>query len=308
MNLSVFLLKVLAFFQSLICFVCYGVWWTEITYPADATVIPGPENPAELCLDDFSLIWADDFDGASIDGSKWTGYKCQDEKSVTRMGCWWNTDLAIVHDGKIHIQTKYFENGYKSGKNGWYSCGLCTDGLFDQTYGYFEIRCILPKGTGIWPSFWMMPHQMNDTIGNGGIDGAEIDVFEAANYQYRLSNNVNVVSSAIHYDACGSDQQKQTVCTPFLTDNDPYEEYNTYGVEWNEKEYIFNINGKETGRTDFGSPSRVPEYMIINVNVSGTNGFPLNDWAGNALTYDSVAPTDFIIDYVRVYQYHSLLK
>ena len=119
---------------------------------------------------------------------------------------------------------------------------------------------------------------------------------------------MNVVSSAIHYDAYGSDHQKQTVCTPFLTDNDPYEEYNTYGVEWNEKEYIFNINGKETGRTDFGSPSRVPEYMIINVNVSGTNGFPLNGWAGNALTYDSVAPTDFIIDYVRVYQYHSLLK
>ncbi len=308
MNLPVFLLKVLAFFQSLICFVCYGVWWTEITYPADATVIPGPENPAELCLDDFSLIWADDFDGVSIDGSKWTGYKCQDEKSVTRMGCWWNTDLAIVHDGNLHILTKYFENGYKSGKNGWYSCGLCTDGLFDQTYGYFEIRCILPKGTGIWPSFWMMPHQMNDTIGNGGIDGAEIDVFEAANYQYRLSNNVNVVSSAIHYDAYGSDHQMQTVCTPFLTDNDPYEEYNTYGVEWNEKEYIFYINGKETGRTDFGSPSRVPEYMIINVNVSGTNGFPLNGWAGNALTYDSVAPTDFIIDYVRVYQYHSLLQ
>ncbi|MBR3179191.1 MAG: glycoside hydrolase family 16 protein [Clostridia bacterium] len=190
------------------------------------------------------------------------------------MGFWWNTDLAIVHDGKIHIQTKYFENGYKSGKNGWYSCGLCTDGLFDQTYSYFEIRCILPKGTGIWPSLWMMPHQMNDTIGNGGIDGAEIDVFEAANYQYRLSNNVNVVSSAIHYDACGSDQQKQTVCTPFLTDNDPYEEYNTYGVEWNEKEYIFYHRSRKNAPTSSSGEMNSGEGTIVDYNHHYIKTFP----------------------------------
>ena len=296
MTLPVFLLRIIAFFQALISFITYGSWTSEITYPVKPVIIPAPENPASLNLDGFTLVWEDEFDGNAVDSTKWTGYKCSAEKSKTRMGCWWNTDMASVRDGNLHIQTKYYDKGYKGGRRGWYSCGLCTDGLFDQTYGYFEIRCILPKGIGSWSAFWMMPHNINNSIGNGGTDGAEI----------KLSDNVNVVSSAIHYDAYGSEHRQKTACTPFIENNDPYEEYNTYGVEWNDKEYIFYINGVETGRTDFGGTSKVPEYMIIDCNVNGTEGFPLNGWVGDALTFDSEAPTDFIVDYVRVYQYNSL--
>ncbi len=306
MTLPVFLLRIIAFFQALISFITYGSWTSEITYPVKPVIIPAPENPASLDLDGFTLVWEDEFDGNAVDSSKWTGYKCSAEKSKTRMGCWWNTDMASVRDGNLHIHTKYYDKGYKGGRRGWYSCGLCTDGLFDQTYGYFEIRCILPKGIGSWSAFWMMPHNINDSIGNGGTDGAEIDICEAAYYRYKLSDNVNVVSSTIHYDAYGSEHRQKTACTPFIENNDPYEEYNTYGVEWNDKEYIFYINGVETGRTDFGGTSKVPEYMIIDCNVNGMKGFPLNGWVGDALTFDSEAPTDFIVDYVRVYQYNSL--
>ena len=306
MTLPVFLLRIIAFFQALISFITYGSWTSEITYPVKPVIIPAPENPVFLDLDGFTLVWSDEFDGNAVDSTKWTGYKCSAEKSKTRMGCWWNTDMASVSDGNLHIQTKYYDKGYKGGRRGWYSCGLCTDGLFDQTYGYFEIRCILPKGIGSWSAFWMMPHNINNSIGNGGTDGAEIDICEAAYYQYKLSDNVNVVSSAIHYDAYGSEHRQKTACTPFIENNDPYEEYNTYGVEWNDKEYIFYINGVETGRTDFGGTSKVPEYMIIDCNVNGMKGFPLNGWVGDALTFGSEAPTDFIVDYVRVYQYNSL--
>ena len=116
MNLPVFFLKIIAFFQALISFLTAGVWWNEITYPTEPHVIPAPENPVVLNLDDFSLVWADEFDGDSLDASKWTGYKCGADKSVTRMGCWWNTDMATVRDGNLHIQTKYYDKGYKGGK------------------------------------------------------------------------------------------------------------------------------------------------------------------------------------------------
>lgn len=306
MTLPVFALRMISFFQAVISFLMSGVFWSEITFPSAPALIPAPEHPAVLSLEEFTLSWSDEFDGETADSSKWKGYKCGDNVSVTRMGCFWNTDMASVRDGSLHIQTKYYDKGYKGGKRGWYSCGLCTDGLFDQKYGYFEIRCILPKGTGMWASFWMMPHNINETIGNGGTDGAEIDVFESPNYQYKLRDHVNVVSSNIHYDAYGAEHRKKTVCTPLMDENDPYEEYNTYGVEWNEKEYIFYINGVETGRTDLGGASQVPEYLIVNCNVSGTEGFPLNGWAGNALTFDSQQPTDLVIDYIRVYQYQSV--
>ena len=239
MNLPVFMLRVLAFFQALISFITYGSWSSEITYPSAPVVIAAPENPARLNLDEFTLAWSDEFDGNAVDTAKWTGFQCGSGTSKSKNGGWWNTDMATVFDGNLHIQTKYYDNGYKGGKRGWYTCGICTDGLFDQTYGYFEMRCILPKGVGSWSAFWMMPHNMNDTIGNGGVDGAEIDIMETTGYQYKLSDNVNVVSSTIHYDAYGSEHKKKTVCTPFIESNDPYEEYNTYGVEWNEKEYVY---------------------------------------------------------------------
>ena len=67
------------------------------------------------------------------------------------------------------------------------------------------------------------------------------------------------------------------------------------------------VNGTETGHTNFGGTSLVPEYLIVNCNVNGIEGFPLNGYAGDALTFDSSQPTDLVVDYVRVYQYKALI-
>ncbi len=292
---------IVAFFQSIWLFIA-GLFTPASVKPAEPVIIPPPENPAIISFDDFSLVWSDEFDGDTLDASKWTGFRCGSEKSVVRQGGWWNTDFASVKDGNLNITAKYYSDGYKGGKAGWYSCGLCTTGLFEQTYGYFEVRCILPKGVGMWSAFWMLPQDFSHTIGNGGTDGAEIDVFESPDYHYKLSHNVNVVSTNIHIDGYGTEEQSKCVATPFIESNDPYEEFNTYGVEWNEKEYIFYINGVETGRTDFGGTSRVPEYLLLTTEVGGKNGKASSSWAGDALSSDA-HPTDFVVDYVRVYQY-----
>ena len=300
-----FIQRIIAIFQSIWLFIA-GLFNLAPAKPSGPVVIPPPENPQVLCLDDFSLVWRDEFDGNALDASKWTGFRCGGETSVVRQGGWWHTDFAAVKDGNLNISTNYYANGYKGGKTGWYSCGLCTTGLFEQTYGYFEVRCILPKGTGMWSAFWMLPQDFSNTVGNGGTDGAELDVFESPNYRYKLSDNVNVVTTNIHIDGYGKEEQSQNVATPFIEANDPYETFNTYGVEWNEREYIFYINGVETGRSAFGGTSRVPEYLLLTAEVGGTNGVAGTSWAGDALQADA-HPTDFVVDYVRVYQYNSLL-
>ena len=114
------------------------------------------------------------------------------------------------------------------------------------------------------------------------------------------------MTTNIHIDGYGKEEQSENVATPFIEANDPYETYNTYGVEWNENEYIFYINGVETGRSDFGGASRVPEYLLLTAEVGGSNGVAGSSWAGAALASDA-QPTDFVIDYVRVYQYQALL-
>ena len=300
-----FLSKIIAFFQSVWLFIA-SLFNLVPAKPSGPAVIPPPENPQVLCLDDFSLVWNDEFDGNALDASKWTGFRCGGETSVVRQGGWWHTDFATVKDGSLNVATKYYANGYKGGKAGWYSCGLCTTGLFEQTYGYFEVRCILPKGVGMWSAFWMLPQDFSHTVGNGGTDGAELDVFESPNYRYKLSDNVNVVTTNIHIDGYGKEEQSENVATPFIEANDPYEAFNTYGVEWNENEYIFYVNGVETGRSAFGGTSRVPEYLLLTAEVGGSNGVAGASWAGDVLKADA-QPTDFVVDYVRVYQYNSLL-
>ena len=305
MSITNFFKPIIAFFQSIFLLIA-GLFSSPAAKPAQPTVIPAPENPTVICMDDYSLVWYDDFDGDTLDTSKWTGFRCGSETSVVRQGGWWHTDFATVKDGTLNIATKYYPNGYKGGKAGWYSCGLCTTGLFEQTYGYFEVRCILPKGVGMWSAFWMLPQDFSHTIGNGGTDGAEIDVFESPNYHYKLSDNVNVVTTNLHIDGYGKEEQSENVATPFIEANDPYEEFNTYGVSWNETEYVFYINGVETGRSSFGGTSRVPEYLLLTAEVGGANGVAGASWAGDALQSDA-EPTDFVIDYVRAYQYRSLL-
>ena len=118
----------------------------------------------------------------------------------------------------------------------------------------------------------MLPQDFSHTVGSGGTDGAELDVFESPNYRYKLSDNVNVVTTNIHIDGYGKEEQSENVATPFIEANDPYEAFNTYGVEWNENEYIFYINGVETGRSAFGGTSRVPEYLLLTLEIGGKDG------------------------------------
>lgn len=249
----------------------------------------------------FELTWADEFDGESLDLSKWNGNGYANGSTVLRRGGYWNNELATVEDGSLHIATKYFSDGINgNGKPGWYTCGISTSNGFRQQYGYFECRCILPKGTGQWAAFWLNCEGMTDTQSNGA-KGAEIDIFESA-YYHLDGQDKNSVTSKLHINGYGTELKSQEVSFARVVGNDPYEEYNTYGVEWNENGYIFYINGVETGRSDFGI-SKAPEYLILSVEVGGNNAQPETNWAGAAIDTNTDELTDFIVDYVRVYQY-----
>ena len=282
--------KIIAFFMSLIAGFCgiFGIPYYAVGEKVD--------------MDKFELVWSDEFEGDSVDWNTWTGHYAW-ETNTDRKGSVWNQKMATVKDGKLVIRTEYYEDGLDGGHAGYYNYGMDTSDSYRQTYGYFECRCILPKGVGMWSAFWMISNSMafNNSPGEviGGADGAEVDAFESAFYESKTPRRV---SSNIHVDGYGEFHRQSNVCKPFLLWNDPYENFNTYGLEWNEKEYIFYVNGVETGRSDFGGVCEVPMYLILSVEVGGNNAVPEKDWTGGPLAPDCT-PTDFIIDYVRAYQY-----
>ena len=252
----------------------------------------------ELDLDKFEITFADEFEG-ELDRSVWSGHYQYGNKTVSRKGSYWNQYLAETKDGNLVIPVVYLEDGMGGEGAGWYTAGVDTDADapngFSQKFGYFECRCILPKGADVWSAFWLMNSGVFDVDGSGQ-DGTEIDIFESDGYEKILKYNV---SSNLHFDGYGDAHQKMGA-KRFLLSNNPYEEYNTYGLEWNEDEYIFYINGVETFRTSFGGVSQNPEYLILSVEMRGEDGIPSE--RANA----PADGTEFIIDYVRVYQYKDI--
>lgn len=275
--------SIFSFFMSLIISLCVAL---------DIPCYPMGEK---LDLDKFELTFEDNFEG-ELDRSVWSGHYQYGNTTVSRKGSYWNQYLAQTKEGNLVIPVVYLEEGMGGEGAGWYSVGVDTDSDaengFSQKFGYFECRCILPKGSDIWSAFWLMNSGVFDENGDGR-DGTEIDIFESDCYGDFMEN---AVTSNLHFDGYGDAHQKHGA-TKFLLKNNPYEEFNTYGLEWNENEYIFYINGVETFRTDFGGVSQNEEYLILSVEMKGEDGIP------SERENVPAEVAEFIIDYVKVYQY-----
>lgn len=276
------LMRIGSFFASIIMF---------ITFHLDIPCYPMGQK---VDMEKFRITFEENFDG-ELDRSIWSGHYQYGNTTEARKGSYWNQYLAETKDGNLIIPVVYLENGMGGKGAGWYSAGIDTDSDapngFSQKFGYFECRCILPKGADIWSAFWLMNSGVFDEDGSGR-DGTEIDIFESDCYGDFMENSV---TSNLHFDGYGDAHQKHGA-KKFLTGNNPYEEFNTYGLEWNENEYIFYINGIETFRTSFGGVSQNEEYLILSVEMKGENGVPeYRDASGEE--------AEFIVDYVKAYQY-----
>ena len=262
-------------------------------------VFDTPVTPYKDTIDmsRFELVWEDEFDNG-FDTTKWQGhYVYGATDTQPRDTAYWNRDqVSFTDDGCMKITVEYKEDG-PAGPN-YYSYGMETNPNkhydkgyegYEQTYGYFEISCILPKGKGINPAFWLLTDGMWDDNTDGGITGAEVDVLETNTKYDPLDPTFNSVYHTIHVDSY-EEEHKAEIAGLFYANN-PYEEFNTYGVEWNSEEYIFYINGIETARTSFGGVCEVPLYLIISVGVDEN------------IADNEFLPASMVVDYVRCYQY-----
>lgn len=252
-----------------------------------------PKTDRTVDLSKFTLVFEDEFDGEELDLSVWTHFR-----QGVRKGGYWDKEQASLQDGHLVIRSAYKADG-KYGA-GFYTDRIDTRRKYEQKYGYFECRCILPAAEGLWSSFWLSSEQIKD--GTPGTQGTEIDVFESPlYYRGRLGLRNELVTSNLHYGGYELGHRYRNVT--ITRAEKPYSQFNTYGVEWNPDGYIFYVNGRETGRSSFGGVSEVPEYMLLSTEFDGVDGKPFHGWSGIAKPDAKDLPAEFIVDYVRAYQY-----
>lgn len=245
---------------------------------------PVSPHGQELNLDGYKIVFSDEFDHNELDTENWF------TRGNGPRRCGYNAASQVeVRNGNLVITGEYLKDGEYG--EGWYTGAVALNKKYKQ--GYFEIRCKCNDSDGFWSAFWIQAdHPYEAQYSKGGTGGAEIDIFESAHYG---ETGGYCVSSAIHCAGVDGEQEGyQSALLGFFRDND-VTEYNTYGLEWTEDEYIFYINGVETTRSTFGNGvSQVAEDVIVSLEIpdeSGLEGFDKDTFQ-----------TEFIVDYVKIYQ------
>lgn len=243
--------------------------------------MPVTPRGQELDLSDYSLVFYDEFDGDFLDTTVWK------HRGVGARRFGYNAaSQSIVENGNLVITGEYLTDGEYG--EGWYAGAVSL--LEKYTYGYYEIRCICNPDDEYWSAFWIHADSpYNAEYSQGGVGGAEIDIFESFGYGEFFNDSI---TSTIHCSGVDGVQEGfQSANLGKFRGNNIFEEYNTYGLEWTEDEYIFYTNGVETCRSTFGNgTSKVPEEVILSLELP------------NEITHEKDFSTQFVIDYIKIYQ------
>lgn len=251
----------------------------------NAAAFKTPVHPygQEIDLTDYKLVFSDDFDGSELNTDVW-----YTRGNGARRNGFNAASQVRVDGGNMIITGEYLENGEYG--EGWYAGAIALKQKY--TRGYFEIRCICNDCDDLWSAFWLQGTSPYDhEKSNGGIGSAEIDIFETANHDSVLPIKKNSVTQTVWCNGFDDDTENLDKCGFVAAGNNIYKEYNTFGLEWTETEYIFYINGVETARTSFGKGvSTDTEEVIASLELP------------EKINIDKSVKTEFIVDYVKIWQ------
>ncbi len=236
-----------------------------------------------------NLIWADEFDGNSLDFNNWS-YQIGDGCDIGLCG-WGNNELQSYQQDNVEVangELTITARVERSGNSNYTSGRIRSINKLDFTYGRIEARIKLPSGRGLWPAFWML--STNEPYG-GWPQSGEIDIMEW------VGNQQGRVFGTLHYGQPFPDNSSTGGSITSL-DGDFGDEYHVYAVEWEQNEirwYIDDFLFSTKRRSDV-LPQRWPFdhdfHLLLNVAVGGTFGGSVDSRA---------FPTEMKVDYVRLY-------
>lgn len=238
------------------------------------------------------LVWHDEFDGTSLDLTKWSpqiGNGCD----IGLCG-WGNNELQYYTDKSTNLQVTGGNLVITARKeriqsNQYTSARIRSLNKGEWTYGRMEARMKLPTGQGIWPAFWMLP---TDEVYGGWPQSGEIDIME------HLGQTPNTVYGTLHYGQPWPNN-KSTGGKYLLPEGGFNEGFHVFAIEWEPNVMRWYVDGilYATKTSADLAPENWPFnqrfHFLLNLAVGG-------NWPGNP-DATTVFPQTYTVDYVRVY-------
>jgi beta-glucanase (GH16 family) len=236
----------------------------------------------------YQLVWSDEFNGTSLDLTKWTQIVGEGGAVSGNAELQYYTDRpqnTQVSGGTLKIialQETYGGNAYTSAR-------MQTKNQGDWLYGKMEARIKLPVGKGMWPAFWMLP---TDNIYGIWPRSGEMDIMELIG---RLPADTY---ATIHYGDDGVDHDFGRHST--LPSGTFADDFHIFSMEWSPNQIKIFLDGAlyfTATPSNLGSHAwRFDKrfYILLNLAIGGA-------WAG-APDGTTTFPQTMEVDYVRVYQ------
>lgn len=176
-----------------------------------------------------------------------------------------------------------------------YTSEMIRSNLPVGPYGFFEIRCRIPKSRHVIADFWLWNAGTDNKTGKPYYN--EIDVFEIDGTDWHLTTHTRPPVEGAPFD-------HRSKLIRSVDNSDFAQEFNTYALKWGPNKVIFYLNNKvvrvvtEQFTDHLMSIADHAMYIIVNVELDDGDG--QTDRRG--VFADPTFPCYYDIDYIRVYK------
>jgi beta-glucanase (GH16 family) len=239
----------------------------------------------------WECTFSDEFDGDSLDRSKWTPHTQHGSGSAEARAC--NVDdprNVAVADGALRLTVRKAKTPVVcERKPADYTAGnVSTYDKFSQQYARFEAR-IKPADAadpGLQEAFWLWPDVRETRFVLWPLSG-EIDIAETYSHQPKLA------IPFLHYAGINALGPRPGVNTAWDCEAERGA-YNTYTLTWTRDSLTIDVNGKtclvnRSGNRAFNKP-----FIAALTSALGKGR--------NALTPETPMPATMSVDYFRVWR------
>ncbi len=251
---------------------------------ARSASIPDAGYTSPMSYEGMELVWADEFDGDSVDESNWTF------EIGNGIGGWGNNELQYYTDRNASIQDGHLvitaEQEAINGFN-YSSTRMITKGKQEFQYGRIDIRATMPFGNGLWPALWMLGANFEEA---GWPACGEIDIMEL------IGRELGTIHGTVHYGADFS-VHRYTGNSVEISGGNTWDEFHVYSILWGADKIEWYLDDQKYFEYERGTevyPFNAPFFFIFNVAVGG-------NWPGSP-DGTSIFPQRMVVDYVRVFQ------
>lgn len=266
----------------------------------------------------YSLVWGDEFDGTTLDETKWKKIYTGNELVYATD----TKDVMSVENGMLNLRVKRRVEGESSYTFKYDApMDLSTSQTMNYQYGYIEIRARVPYQKGLTSVFWFKSNgQLSKDRGTKLSDTlSEIDMIETLTFTdkntpniHKWYNNGETLLHTQYNNGTGNKIQQYIFDSENLCD-----EFHIYGFEWTETEIKMYIDRELYATyditTDYEKSGDIvgsmaafndPTHIIIGMQppFEELGAYDYHGDGSGFATDDTAFDTPYSIDWIRLYQ------